>query len=582
MSKQPATRTERSAEASRLHRQGVLQAQAAKYGEAAELIGKALELVPDSAVMHRNLGMSLQALGRLDEAVACYNRAIDLKPDYVQAHDSLGNLFMDQERFDQAVACYSREIDLEPDRADGHYNLANALLRLGRAEEAVVTYQRALQLEPEFVEAYNNLGAALARLGRYEAAASCYDRAASLQQPGFEKPLANKAMLLMETGRIAQSLPVIDAALAVNPDSGGAWHVRSGLKTFERGDPDIQTMEALLARLCAAPTATSPKPALEERICLEFALGKAWMDAGDAPRAFAHLDQGNRLMRSTYSYDSAAMDRWIAAMAAAFTPGLLKRLAGAGHSSDAPVFVVGMPRSGTTLVEQILSSHPDVHGAGELTLVAEMVERISGRLHELCPPGDPQRLSALLPEDAARLGREIAAEVCALAPARRRIVDKAPLNFLYVGFIHAILPDARIIHCRRDAVDTCLSCYTKLFRDVKFASDLRELGLYYRGYERLMDHWRNLLPPERFIEVRYEDVVAGLESQARRLVAFCGLPWHAACLDFHKNSRPVRTASLTQVRQPIYGSSVGRWRAYARYLGPLLDALGLQDTSSVI
>jgi hypothetical protein len=180
------------------------------------------------------------------------------------------------------------------------------------------------------------------------------------------------------------------------------------------------------------------------------------------------------------------------------------------------------------------------------------------------------------------MGREYVAAVSALAPDHRRVVDKMPTNFLYTGFIHALLPNARIIHCRRDPVDTCLSCYTKLFRDVKFASDLRELGLYYRGYETLMDHWRNLLPRDRLMEVHYEEVVADLEGQARRLIEFCGLGWHAGCLGFHANRRPVRTASVTQVRQPIYRSSVGRWKAYARHLGPLLEVLASRGPTDVV
>jgi tetratricopeptide (TPR) repeat protein len=555
----PITHEERRAQASWLHRLGVLRARSARYDEAAELLGQALELVPKSPIAHSNLGITLRALGRLDEAVACYHRALDLAPQY----------------------------------AAGHYNLGNALLRLGRADEAVVAYHTALGLEPEFVEAYNNLGVALAQLGRDEAAMAVYDRAASLQQSGFENPLANKALLLLETGRAAQSAAAIDQALVINPDSAAAWHMRCGLKKFTRGDPDIAAMEALLAGLSAPQTATSqtstPRiftpsgPNFESRICLQFALGKAWMDVGDADRAFAHLDEGNRLKRSTFAYDSTATDRWIAEMAGSFTPELMQRLGASGHPGEVPVLVVGMPRSGTTLVEQILASHPEIHGAGELTLLEDMVARISGqRVDELCPPGDPQQLAALLPDDLARLGREYEAQVCALAPGRRRVVDKMPTNFLYVGFIHAILPNARIIHCRRDAVDTCLSCYTKLFRDVKFASDLRELGLYYRAYENLMGHWRNLMSPERFTEVHYEDVVDDLEGQARRLVRFCGLPWHEACLDFHENGRPVRTASVTQVRQPIYRSSIGRWKPYARHLGRLLEALELKVPSDVV
>jgi len=566
------------AQAARLHRLGVLEARSLRYREAVELIGKALELAPGSPVGHSNLGILLREMGRLDEAAACYRRALQLKPDYAEAHDNLGNVLIDLGQLDEAVACYTRAVEIKPDYADAHYNLGNALLRLGRVEAAIGAYEAALRLKPEFVEAYNNLGVALAQLGRDEAAIELYDRAASLYQPGFVNPLANKALLLMETGRTAQSLRTIDQALRVNPESAAAWHIRSGLKKFSQGDPDITVMEALLARLRGAAVATPSESNLADQVCLAFALGKARLDIGDAEGAFAHFDHGNRLNRSTFVYDSKAIERWTAAMAASFTPVRMRHASGAGYLSRAPVFIVGMPRSGTTLVEQILASHPDVYGAGELTLLEDLVVRVSGHDNELLPPGDPLQLSELSRDALYRLGREYATEVCILCRGRRRVLDKMPTNFLYAGFIHAILPNARIIHCRRDAVDTCFSCYTKLFRDVKFASDLRELGLYYRCYEALMAHWRGLLPAECFTEVHYENVVADVESEARRLLEFCGLHWDPACLAFHENRRPVRTASVTQVRQPIYRSSVGRWKPYARYLGPLLEALNVKDS----
>jgi len=257
-------------------------------------------------------------------------------------------------------------------------------------------------------------------------------------------------------------------------------------------------------------------------------------------------------------------------VAETFTPELYARLQGAGAPSELPVFIVGMPRSGTTLIEQIVSSHPQVTGAGELSALRLVVEG-SGVF--------PERLEALAEGEAAdllrQLGQAYLARVAPLAQGRARLVDKMPGNFLYAGMIPLILPGARIIHTRRDAVDTCLSCYTKLFGgEQSFAYDQAELGAFYRHYERLMAHWREILPSERFIEVDYESVVDNLEDEARRLTDFLGLSWDDACLNFHDNRRVVRTASVNQVRQPIYKTSKGRWQAYADYLGPLLAALG--------
>ncbi len=291
------------------------------------------------------------------------------------------------------------------------------------------------------------------------------------------------------------------------------------------------------------------------------------MDAGDGERAFAHLDRGNSLQRSRISFDLDAHLTAPEAMAAAFDASTVQRLAGGGHGSDRPVFVIGMPRSGTTLVEQILASHPKVHGAGELQLLGQL----AGRL----PRAGEGLIEALTPDELGRLGAEYDGRLQALASGAARIVDKMPGNFLFAGLIRLMLPNARIIHCVRDPLDTCLSCYATRFTTANpFAYDQRELALHYRAYARLMQHWRTVLPADGFTEVRYEDVVADLEGETRRLLAFCGLDWDDRCLEFHQTRREVRTASSSQVRRPLYSSSVRRAQAVAGHLGPLIEALG--------
>jgi hypothetical protein len=256
------------------------------------------------------------------------------------------------------------------------------------------------------------------------------------------------------------------------------------------------------------------------------------------------------------------------AVARVFTPALLAGAVADDESSDLPVFVIGMPRSGTTLVEQILASHPDIHGAGELGTMGRLAAAIK-------PPGFPAAVCGLDAADRAAIGRRYLDRVRPLAAGRSRVVDKMPGNFVFAGLIRLALPRARIIHCRRDPVDTCLSCYQRLFLGEQgFTYDLGELGRFYRSYLRLMAHWRQMMPPDRFIEVDYEEVVDDVEGQARRLIDFCGLEWNESCLEFHRNERQVRTASVNQVRQPIYRGSVGRWRRHEAHLGPLLAALG--------
>jgi tetratricopeptide (TPR) repeat protein len=588
--------------ANTLHLLGVVAFELGRPGEAAALMGRALTLAPSDAPyraeVHNNLGVALQAVGRLEEALAVHQRALELVPGYASGHLNYGNVLMKLGRFEEALCAYRTAIalrsdhaaahfahgnallqlqrfveahdayrdalKLNPESAEAHNNLGIALSKLRRSHEAVTAYRRALELKSDYAEARYNLGGALSDLGLSEDALAAYEAAAGLRKHRFAEPLANKALLLIEAGQLDQSRESIDQALAVNPDSALVWQLRSQTKFFAPGDPDIETLEALNA------SAETRRISLEDRIRLEFALGKVWMDVGDAERAFKHLDRANRLKRSTFDYDAAATDRWLALIAECFTFPLMQGSGGQGHPSEMPVFIVGMPRSGTTLVEQILASHPEIHGAGELEALPELV-------HSL-PTGYPQVISELPPGELARLGREYERRVCALGPVRRRVVDKMPSNFCHAGLIHLILPQARIIHCHRNAADTCLSCYTKEFRgDIRFAYDQRELGLFYRGYESLMAHWRKLLPPECLIEVEYEDVVSDLEVQARRLVAFCGLDWSEACLNFQDTPRQVKTLSAAQVREPIYRSSVGRWRPFAPHMGPLLATLGFDS-----
>jgi hypothetical protein len=308
--------------------------------------------------------------------------------------------------------------------------------------------------------------------------------------------------------------------------------------------------------------ASLPPP---QRIYLHFALGKAYDDLGDAEAAFTHLNAGNTLKRRTNGYDESKALALFERIGRTFDPAFLAD-ARVGIADAAPIFVIGMPRSGTTLVEQIISSHPDVGAAGEISVMND-IARALGRF--------PEIVRTLGGDDLSRVGEEYVRRLHAYAPDAARVTDKTPSNMFFVGFIHLVLPNAKIVHVRRDPVDTCLSCYSQLFtREQGYAFDLGELGRYYRAYHHLMQHWRDVLPKERMLDVRYEDVVADTEGEARRLLAYCGLEWDERVLLFHQNQRAVGTASASQVRQPIYKTSVARWRRYETHLRPLLDALG--------
>jgi tetratricopeptide (TPR) repeat protein len=572
---------------------GIVLQEAGKLEESAVCLERVTTLQPDNPEAHNNLGNTCLRMGRLDRAQLMYDKALSLHPRYAEAHSNRAHLLHALGRYDEAVAAAQQAIAIHPQLADAYLNLAeiemsrqrhgeaqrrlDALLAFapnhpgglaGRArilkhfdrpEEALAAASAAALAAPHAGNVHNALGEVQQAMGRFDDALASFEKAAGL--PGLERETArvNQAALLVETGRSGEAAALIERILEANPRCASAWSNRADLKKFAAGDPDIAAMEALLGPAGADN--------FKDRIALHFALGKAYLDHGNSAQAFRHFGEGNRLKRGTFAFDIDATRQWTGNIARTFTPALLKSLAGAGSRSDMPIFVLGMPRSGTTLVEQILASHPQIHGAGELRAMQGIVDGL----------GDyPTAAMRLAPADLARLGDAYLARVRPLARGRAHVVDKMPANFLKAGLIHLMLPDARIVHCRRDPVDTCLSCYTKLFSgDQMFAYDLRELGLFHRAYQALMAHWREVLPQDRFIEVDYEAVVEDLEGEARRLVAFLGLPWDDACLDFHKTERPVRTASVNQVRQPIYRTSAGRWKAHAAHLEPLLSALGI-------
>jgi tetratricopeptide (TPR) repeat protein len=508
-----------------------------RFDEALTSYGRTLALQPDHAGALYNRGMTLLELKRFDEALASYDRALALKPDYAEAFCNRGNALHQLKRFDEALASYEQTLALKPDHAEAVYNCGNTLRERGDLYSALAHYRRALSLEPDLVEVYNNMGNVLQELGQLQEAQSAY----------------REALRLDRNSTIAH----LNLAVA---------------KTFKPGDPHLAAMEALAAKADGLSKT--------DRMQLDFALGKAYEDLRDYDRAFERLLAGNAAKRATIGYDEAATMALFDRVEAVFTKDLMLAKAGGGapSPSPSPIFIIGMPRSGTTLVEQIVASHPLVHGAGELLAFDDVVRNVRG------PKGStmPYPEFAAFVDDAAL--RQIGVRYLNLvgdlaakhgARCKQRVTDKMPSNYYFAGLIHLALPNAKIIHTVRDALDTCVSCFSKLFsaEQMNHTYDLGELGSYYRRYERLMAHWRTVLPASHFLDVSYEAVVADLEGQARRVIAFCGLPWDDRCLLFHKTGRSVRTASAIQVRQPIYNTAIGRWRVYERHLGPLLSAL---------
>lgn len=539
-------------DAEALHFFGVLSFRRSRPVDAERHFRAALEARPGWAKAWHSLGGALQAQGKLEDAASACEKAVELDPDAAEFHYSLGLVFHALRRLPEAAEALRRATGAAPEFADGFSALGAVLRDMSLDIDAEAACQRAIEIDPGHAEAHNNLGNVRRRLGRPADAEAAYRRAIELR-PDTGLFHGNLANLLRTQGKRAEAEAAYRRAVELDPAHTEAYRMLADQASITAGDPLFARMQEQL-RADDLP--------LDRKMDLHFAMAKALEDQADYDAAFDHWQTGNRLKRSTLSYDDAVQEAEADRIIAVFDEELLSRHSGRGSPSDAPIFILGMPRSGTTLVEQILASHSQVTAGGELTALRRLA-------HET---DYPQAIAGYGAAELAGLG------VAYLNRARpadsRHFTDKLPDNFYRIGLIRVILPNARIVHCRRDPVDTCLACYRRHFTrgNLGFAYDLRELGLAYNRYLRLMDHWRTVAPGA-FHELHYEDMIADQEGETRRLLEFCGLPFEDACLRFHETERTVQTASADQVRQKIYDSAVKRWKHYERHLAPLLEIL---------
>ena len=546
---------------------GIILCELGRLDEAESAFRFAIALKPDLPQSHSNLGIALKCRGRFEEAAAAHRKAIALDPEAPDLYCNLGDVLHCLGRLNDAEQILRHATSLQPRIADAFARLGNTLREQGRIVEAEAACRDALALDPNHAAAYSNLGNTLADQDRLTEAEAAYRRAITLK-PRFGEAHNNLGAILKQLGRIEEARRVTQEALRLPPPDALRYLNLSELRQFTPGDPYLADMEEYARDVASLP--------VKQQIELHFALAKAYDDVGRYADSFRHLQIGNTLKRQQIPYDEAATVALFERIRTVFTPELMGSFGNSGEPSPVPVFIVGMPRSGTTLIEQIMASHPQAFGAGELPNFCQAVTAIFSAAD--LPPPFPEALLTESGEDLRRLGARYLAEIVPLAPTAARIVNKMPSNFLFAGLIHLALPNARIIHAVRDPLDTCMSGFSKLFANGQyFTYDLAELGRYYHHYDAMMQHWRSVLPPGRILDVRYEDLVVDLAGQARRIVQHCGLEWDSSCLDFHATERPVRTASATQVRRPIYRSAIGRAQPYAGYLEPLLTALTAKD-----
>lgn len=581
-------------------RRGVAHQAEGRLDDAVASYRQALALQPNYVEAHNNLGVMLRDQGKLDDAIASYQRAITIMPGYAEAHYNLGNAFQAQRRFTEAVASYDTAVMHKPDHARAFNNRGAALRELKRFETALADFQHAVALKPDFAEAHNNLGLTQKSLGNLSEAEESYRRAIGLQAgyaeahnnlgvmfwesgkladalASYERAIAlrsdyvdalnNRCNVLIEVGRISEAKKAIENAIQLAPRRASHYRVLAMVRRFVHPDRYLSAMEELMRDVQSL--------SINDQIELSFAMAKAYEDVGRPENAFTRLLSGNELKRRQIAYNEAAELADLERIRQVFTPELLLQRQNLGEPSRLPVFIVGMPRSGSTLVAQILAGHTGVYSPGELKSFDNVLTdfQIANGAQ-----ASAELVTSMSDQEISQFGKSYLSEIEPLAPQAERIVNKTLSNYRYIGLIHLTLPNAAIIHTVRDPADTCISCFFSLFADGQlYTYNLAELGRHYRRYQTIMTHWRRVLPSSRILDVRYEDVVANVEEVARRIVTHCGLEWCARSLEFYRIEQPVRTASAVQVRQPIYQNSVGRSRQYRAGISPLLAELEISE-----
>jgi tetratricopeptide (TPR) repeat protein len=556
-----STQAEAAHRAGELLQQGIAAAGRGVPDEAIACMRKAAALRPDLAPAQANLGLLLVAVGRHAEAEAPLRAALSLMPRDAALRNALGIVLEALQRFGDAEKAYRAALELDPRLAEAHANLGNCLRRLGQLQQAEAHFVRAIELKPEFAVAHFNLGNLLQDLEEFDRAIAEYRQALAVR-PDYLEALNNLGSCLRTQGLVDEARSAFERVLQLQPLQIEAHCNLAQFKTYQADDPHVAQLLSQQHRVSTLPD--------EGRARYWFTIGKMLEDVGRHDESFAAYAEGNRVKNASTRWDEAAHRALQRRIIATFTREHLAGHAGAAAADGpSPVFIVGMPRSGTSLLEQVLATLPTVHGAGELTWLPETLH-VDG---EQDPAAFLQTLAGYSTDEYLQLGRRYVERIRELAPNATHVVDKLPDNFRHLGLIHLMFPGARIIHSMRDPMDSCFSCFSRLFigDNLGYSYDLAATGRYWVTYHELMQHWHAVLPAGRILDVSYETMVSDFENQARRLVAYLGLPWDERCLGFHENRRIVRTASVAQVRKPIYRTSVARWKHYERHLGTLLE-----------
>jgi tetratricopeptide (TPR) repeat protein len=572
---------------------GMLYVNNFRPDDAVLCISKAMKLAPKNPESHANLALAYKDQGKLPRAVEHFRRSIRLDPNNPMTYNNLGNVLREQGKPREAIREYEKALKLQPEFGQCWSNFSAALNEADQRKAAHRAVNRAIELEPDLAQAHNNRGDILLAEARYPEALASYEQATALN-PKYTAALINMARVQRDMDSPEAALGTLQRALQLEPRNPEAHHVR-GVLLEQMGEPkkaadafqaaiDVAPGMAIahyyLAQIRGRKTTESEFDAMlkiwnevemldNDRMFMAFGLARAYEQRGEFDEAFSFLERGNTIKKQMLPYDDSDTGEFMNGLVEAASSLAQKLQSGAGCPDSRPVFVLGMPRSGTSLTEQMLATHSEVSGAGELSFAYDMAHRV----RDMTGQAFPKNVGLLTQQQLRELGEYYVARHRAENLESRYVVDKTPLNFQYIGLLGLALPNARFIHCHRDPVQNCFSIHKLPFdKRQAYAHSLESLGKYYNRYWRLMEAWKTLFPG-RILDVLYEDTVADIESQGRRMLEFLGLPFETEVLEFHRTERLVKTPSASQVRQPIYSDALQSWRKYEKHAAPLMDNL---------
>lgn len=538
--------------------------EAGEYEKSLDTYRKALAIKPDYFEAYYNIGNLYRLLNDSNNAIKSYQDCLRLKPDLVEAENNLAIVYMENKDYSNAILHFSEAAKINPKYTNTFLNFANLYKKTGATDKAESLYKKALEIDPNFMQAYYNLACLYSDTHHSNMAIANFEKVISMA-PQYAPAYKNLGNVYKDIGRFDLAISMFKKSISINPAFTEAYRELTSVKTLGKDDAEF----ALMQRMLSYEVLTD-----EQRMHLAFGLAKVYEDLKEYDDAFKYLAQANQSRRKLIPYNSEKIHTIFSHTKKLFNTEFIEKNQRFGSPDKTPIFILGMPRSGSSLIEQILATHSKVYGAGELNYIEQAINQICSVPTQL---DYPDCLKDIDQHTVQKLSQSYLNRIRELASDEQFITDKMPQNFIYIGLIKIILPNAKFIHSTRDEMDICLSIYKHGFYDGHaYADDLIDLGEYYNLYRDLMDHWNTILADSIF-EVNYENLVANQEHESRRLLNFCGLDWEEDCLSFYKTRRRVHTASSTQVRKGIYKDSVKLWKHFERHLQPLKQVLNYHE-----